>query len=409
MKNGLTKYERILGLSNGGSKSSSASASPSNGSQASHLSCSASCSGSNGHVGGANVHLDEFIDSLQYVDESPDAHSGGEGDNNTQGSQVSISQLSTVASSGYQSFAYSQSSSPVDPTISSSSSSHEAGGSFRNGQNPAATATGSSPTSSPTNVINNINNNNNNNNNNKTAAIAFTNPVNSAFFRFLPLSSALSSAFKFRFIWINLSTINRFTTCARTRFRPAEGNRTRPITASWPITWWVTDRPAAKMCASSTFRGWRWWPTEAPTTTTAAARYRPVRGCRALHPHRIRRRASPLRRTSGASSCRRRRGPTRAASTRRPFRPSRVWPRLWVALWRTDLWPECCWPPRNRLTDVARAGRAAPWPTRGAAFTTRRRRIATATTSRPSCASATPSADRVTHWIASPTPNLSTR
>ena len=35
------------------------------------------------------------------------------------GSQISISQLSNVASSGYQSFAYSQSSSPVDPAISS--------------------------------------------------------------------------------------------------------------------------------------------------------------------------------------------------------------------------------------------------------------------------------------------------
>ena len=40
-------------------------------------------------------------------------------EHNVKGSQISISQLSNVASSGYQSFAYSQSSSPVDPAISS--------------------------------------------------------------------------------------------------------------------------------------------------------------------------------------------------------------------------------------------------------------------------------------------------
>ena len=44
--------------------------------------------------------------------------SSGELDQNGKGSQISISQLSNVASSGYQSFAYSQSSSPVDPAIS---------------------------------------------------------------------------------------------------------------------------------------------------------------------------------------------------------------------------------------------------------------------------------------------------
>ncbi|KAF4524723.1 hypothetical protein B566_EDAN014428, partial [Ephemera danica] len=43
-----------------------------------------------------------------------DDNSSGEAENN-KGSQLSISQLSNVASSGYQSFAYSQSSSPVDP------------------------------------------------------------------------------------------------------------------------------------------------------------------------------------------------------------------------------------------------------------------------------------------------------
>lgn len=42
-----------------------------------------------------------------------DDNSSGEADH--KGSQLSISQLSNVASSGYQSFAYSQSSSPVDP------------------------------------------------------------------------------------------------------------------------------------------------------------------------------------------------------------------------------------------------------------------------------------------------------
>lgn len=141
VKNGSAKYERVLGL---GPNKQAVTAS-------------------------ANANLDEFIDSLQYVDESPDAHSGGEGDNNTQGSQVSISQLSTVASSGYQSFAYSQSSSPVDPTIS-------------NGQDPASTnmnghrstssgsfrkASAASPTSTAAN----------NNVNEHSAAIAFTNPV----------------------------------------------------------------------------------------------------------------------------------------------------------------------------------------------------------------------------------------
>ena len=135
VKNGLTRYERILGL--GQTKNNSTSTTSINNTN--------------------NGNLEEFIDSLQYVDESPDAHSGGEGDNNTQGSQVSISQLSTVASSGYQSFAYSQSSSPVDPTINhDANSGNSSSGSFR--QN-CSTAT------------------NNNANNNKTAAIAFTNPV----------------------------------------------------------------------------------------------------------------------------------------------------------------------------------------------------------------------------------------
>lgn len=145
VKNGSAKYERVLGLGP-----------------------------NNKQAATANANLDEFIDSLQYVDESPDAHSGGEGDNNTQGSQVSISQLSTVASSGYQSFAYSQSSSPVDPTIisngqdpsSNNINGHRSSssGSFRK------TNAASSSTSTP-------NNNNNHNGNEHSAAIAFTNPV----------------------------------------------------------------------------------------------------------------------------------------------------------------------------------------------------------------------------------------
>ncbi|KAG0717437.1 Disabled 2-interacting protein [Chionoecetes opilio] len=46
-----------------------------------------------------------------------------DGENNIQGSQTSISQLSNIASSGYQSFAYSQSSSPVDSLLHTDNSS----------------------------------------------------------------------------------------------------------------------------------------------------------------------------------------------------------------------------------------------------------------------------------------------
>lgn len=55
-------------------------------------------------------NLDDISDLLNYADEPEDAPNG-------KGSNMSISQLSNVASSGYQSFAYSQSSSPVDLTI----------------------------------------------------------------------------------------------------------------------------------------------------------------------------------------------------------------------------------------------------------------------------------------------------
>lgn len=46
-----------------------------------------------------------------------------DGENNIQGSQTSISQLSNIGSSGYQSFAYSQSSSPVDSLLHTDNSS----------------------------------------------------------------------------------------------------------------------------------------------------------------------------------------------------------------------------------------------------------------------------------------------
>lgn len=56
-----------------------------------------------------NGNLDEFSDLLRYADDEASESKS------QKGSQISISQLSNVASSGYQSFAaYSQSSSPVD-------------------------------------------------------------------------------------------------------------------------------------------------------------------------------------------------------------------------------------------------------------------------------------------------------
>lgn len=60
----------------------------------------------------ANGNLDELSDLLRYADDEVSESKS------QKGSQISISQLSNVASSGYQSFAaYSQSSSPVDLTI----------------------------------------------------------------------------------------------------------------------------------------------------------------------------------------------------------------------------------------------------------------------------------------------------
>ncbi|CAL4064864.1 unnamed protein product [Meganyctiphanes norvegica] len=58
----------------------------------------------------AEESLDMSIDDI-------DGNSLADTEANFKGSQTSLSQLSNVASSGYQSFVYSQSSSPVDPTI----------------------------------------------------------------------------------------------------------------------------------------------------------------------------------------------------------------------------------------------------------------------------------------------------
>ncbi|XP_029164928.1 probable Ras GTPase-activating protein isoform X3 [Nylanderia fulva] len=63
----------------------------------------------NHHATSANGNLDELSDLLRYADDEVSESKS------QKGSQISISQLSNVASSGYQSFAaYSQSSSPVD-------------------------------------------------------------------------------------------------------------------------------------------------------------------------------------------------------------------------------------------------------------------------------------------------------
>ncbi|KAI4482660.1 hypothetical protein M0804_008513 [Polistes exclamans] len=65
--------------------------------------------GNNGSTTTANGNLDEISDLLRYADDEVSESKS------QKGSQISISQLSNVASSGYQSFAaYSQSSSPVD-------------------------------------------------------------------------------------------------------------------------------------------------------------------------------------------------------------------------------------------------------------------------------------------------------
>ena len=77
----------------------------------------------NGGVGGGGGHrrMDDSLNSTQEYGQSSnhdyDQNSSGDADTNMKGSQTSISQLSNIGSSGYQSFAYSQSSSPVDSVI----------------------------------------------------------------------------------------------------------------------------------------------------------------------------------------------------------------------------------------------------------------------------------------------------
>ncbi|XP_052223536.1 disabled homolog 2-interacting protein-like isoform X5 [Dreissena polymorpha] len=63
-------------------------------------------------VSAAEVVNGEFIDLITFMDEEGNHSVDSEGNGN--GSQMSISQMSTMASSGYQSFGYSQSSSPID-------------------------------------------------------------------------------------------------------------------------------------------------------------------------------------------------------------------------------------------------------------------------------------------------------
>lgn len=64
-------------------------------------------------VSAAEVVNGGYIDLITFMDEDPQ-NSSMELEQNGNGSQMSISQMSTLASSGYQSFGYSQSSSPVD-------------------------------------------------------------------------------------------------------------------------------------------------------------------------------------------------------------------------------------------------------------------------------------------------------
>lgn len=115
------------------------------------------------NIGSPN--LDEISDLFHYADESEEPSI------NNKGSNVSISQLSNVASSGYQSFAaYSQSSSPVELTMNNQNigpkfENHKIGKVARNG--------------SFENKYEAIRYHQNSNNNkfNKNQALAFTNPV----------------------------------------------------------------------------------------------------------------------------------------------------------------------------------------------------------------------------------------
>ncbi|XP_069183743.1 disabled homolog 2-interacting protein isoform X1 [Procambarus clarkii] len=71
------------------------------------------------------LYQDECSELYSYMDScSHQIHAlCMDSENNIQGSQTSISQLSNIASSGYQSFAYSQSSSPVDSLLHTDNSS----------------------------------------------------------------------------------------------------------------------------------------------------------------------------------------------------------------------------------------------------------------------------------------------
>lgn len=110
-----------------------------------------------------NSRLDDYSDECDL-------------DTHRKGSQVSISTLSNVASSGYQSFAaYSQSSSPVDLSVNSNNSSNS--NSSNNNNNQANNNFGANATSNENGVDNNANITTNTNAKNGLPPLAFTNPV----------------------------------------------------------------------------------------------------------------------------------------------------------------------------------------------------------------------------------------
>ena len=65
-------------------------------------------------VSAAEVVNGEYIDLISFMDEEGHHNTSMEMDHNVNGSQMSIGQSSTVASSGYHSFGYSHSNSPID-------------------------------------------------------------------------------------------------------------------------------------------------------------------------------------------------------------------------------------------------------------------------------------------------------
>nr|XP_053627579.1 uncharacterized protein LOC128685096 isoform X4 [Cherax quadricarinatus] len=92
------------------------------------------------HQNGHTVSNGNPEEPLDISHEENDRNSTGETETNMKGSQTSISQLSNVASSGYQSFAYSQSSSPVDPSITH----HDAANNNNSNNNAAVNSCSSS-------------------------------------------------------------------------------------------------------------------------------------------------------------------------------------------------------------------------------------------------------------------------